>query len=349
MLDINSSTANRIKNIGGLVENYSVILPSSSKDIVRLAENIIVYGSGGNNKVFNFFLIFFLAKRLLSTGQYDILSIQDQYFLGFLGLFLSKLYKVPLEIQVHGFEKFRGFRAIFARFVIKRANVVRAVSLRLKNSLIKEFGIKESKVYVLPLFVLIGKHTRNLEVKNTFNFLTVARLVPVKNIDLQIKAMVSLSNKYPEVRLKIVGDGPEKGRLIRLVLKLKLGDIVEFVGYQKEVDSWYENADVFVLSSDSEGWGVVVIEAASYGLPIIMTDVGCAGEFIHNKENGIIIPVKDVTALNEAMIDLVEKPELRMTLGKKAKESSESIMNLEFYLKKQIDGWCLGVENFLNK
>jgi len=94
-----------------------------------------------------------------------------------------------------------------------------------------------------------------------------------------------------------------------------------------------------LLTSNYEGWGIVVVEAAAYGLPIIMTDVGCAGELIKNGESGIIIPVVDQKELEKEMIRLVDDTELREKLGRGAKQAIKKLPTKEETLKLYKKSW----------
>ena len=104
--------------------------------------------------------------------------------------------------------------------------------------------------------------------------------------------MAELIKKYPNTELWIVGDGLERKKLELEIAKYKLENSVKLFGWQNNPDEFYSQADAFLLTSNYEGWGMVVIEAADYGLPIIMTDVGCAGELIENEKSGLVVPVK---------------------------------------------------------
>ena len=203
-----SNLAVRVIEYGNLVEKYNVIVPSAKKEEISLSEKVIAYGSGGGNKLMQFFKIYNLAKKILREEKYNIITVQDQYYLALIGLCLVKKIKLGLEIQVHGFEKYYGLRKLIAKYVLPRASSVRCVSQRLKKQLINELGIKKEKITVVPIFV----DTANLPplqrgIKGgdrlcptfkggirgvNFIFLTVGRLVPVKNISLQIEAMQKL-------------------------------------------------------------------------------------------------------------------------------------------------------------
>jgi glycosyltransferase involved in cell wall biosynthesis len=98
-----------------------------------------------------------------------------------------------------------------------------------------------------------------------------------------------------------------------------LSDKVEFFNWTDDVYAWYKIADAYVLSSNYEGWALVIIEAASCGLPIIMTDVGCAGEVIKDRESGLVLPLNNEEKLTEAMSMIIEDKELREKIGENAR------------------------------
>ena len=326
VLDPNSKTAKRVAEYRNLVEKYIVLVPNNQ------------------SKILSFFDLYCRAKDAVEKEKIDLIIVQDPYFIGLLGYFLAKKYGIRLEIQIHGFEKFFGIRKLISKFVISHADSIRVVSQRLKTRLINEFWVKESKITVIPIFVPMPnffsiEKFKNKDKESRFIFLTVGRLVPVKNIALQIEAFKKISDKYPKAELWIVGDGPEKNNLIKKISDNKLQDRVKLLGYQENVDDFYEQADVFLLTSDSEGWGMVVIEAATYGLPIIMTDVGLAGEIIVNNESGLVVPVGDKRALIQVMIKLIENPDLRLNLAAGAIEAIKKLPAKEDVLKLYKESW----------
>jgi glycosyltransferase involved in cell wall biosynthesis len=333
VLNKNSVLAGRVIEYGGLVDEYAIVVPSVNEEIIQLSEKAIAYGSGGETKLSQFFKIYQLAKKLLAEENFNVLTVQDQYYLALIGSFLAKKYKFGLEIQVHGFEKYYGLRKIIFNYVLPRADAVRCVSQRLKKQLMDKFKISESKITVVPIFTEIKVAAKKDEVtKNKFIFLTVGRLVPVKNIAMQIEAMKEVIKKYPNLELWIIGDGSEKKNY-------ELDKNIKLLGWKDDLKEFYNMADAFVLSSNYEGWGMVVIEAASYGLPIIMTDVGCAGEVIKNNESGLIIPVGDKEKLVAAMIKIVEDKELRKKIGENAKLAISQLPTKEKILDLYKKSW----------
>ena len=353
ILDKNSNLSQRIVEYGNLVNNYIVVVPDKNYKEIRLSEKVFVYGSGGGNKIFKLFNVYKTAKKLLKQGKFDVITVQDQYYLALIGLFLAKKFKIGLELQIHGFEKYSGLRKVIANFVIPRANAIRCVSQRLKRQLIKELGMKEEKITIVPIHVNLKSKILNLKNKENkerglnskFIFLTVGRLVSVKNIGLQIKAVLEVVKNYPNTELWIVGDGAEKSNLKSQISKLKLENNVKLLGWQNNLEEFYVKADAFLLTSDYEGWGMAVVESANYGLPIIMTDVGCAGELIENEKSGLIIPVNDQTKLEEAMIRIINDDDMRKKLAEGVFLAIKNLPSQEETMALYKQSWERAIKN----
>ena len=337
ILDPQSRVAHRAISYSGLVEQYDVIVPDTEKKKQELSDKVTAHGTGGTNKISQLFRVCRVARRLFRKNKFDCITVQDQYYLGLVGLRLSRKYKVGLELQIHGFEKFNGLRKLIANFVIPRADVIRVVSERLKTRMISEFNVSEEKITVIPIFTEVKIKERDSKKENEkFIFLTVGRLVEIKNISLQIVVMKELIMGGEKIELHIVGSGPFEERLKEEARGLSQ---IKFLGWQDELEKYYKEADAYLLTSDYEGWGMVIIEAASYGLPIIMTDVGCAGEVIKNEKSGIVIPVGDKEKLKEAMKWVVKDKELSVKIGKGAQEAVLKSPNREETLKLYLKSW----------
>lgn len=331
-----SALAKRVVDYGELVEKYTIIVPNQINEAVELSEKVKVYGSGGSNKLRQFIKIYKLANKLCREKEYVIITVQDPYYLALIGLYLSRKIKIGLEIQVHGFEKHYGFRKTIAKYVLPRAGAVRCVSQRLKQELINDFGVKEKNITVVPIYIelrITSASWRNeLRIKGNadkFVFLTVGRFVPVKNIGLQIEAMGDVIKKYPDSQLWIIGDGPEKKNYESKIADFELEKNIKLFGWKDNLEKYYSAADCFLLTSNYEGWGLAIVEAAGLALPIIMTDVGCAGEFIKDGESGLIIPVNNKQSLTEAMLKIMADENLRKRLGKNAKSAAARLLDKE--------------------
>ena len=121
--------------------------------------------------------------------------------------------------------------------------------------------------------------------------------------------------------------------------KLKLENNVKFLGWQNNPGEFYSQADTFLLTSYYEGWGMAVVEAVGHSLPIIMTDVGCAGELIKNGESGIVIPVNNQAKLEEAMMRLINDENLRKKLAEGAFSAIKNLPSKEETLALYKKSW----------
>jgi len=168
---------------------------------------------------------------------------------------------------------------------------------------------------------------------NSYVIGIVGRLSEEKrHIDL-IRAFSLVTDEYPRSRLIIVGDGPLKSRLLDEVSKLGLSKNVDFKGFQSDVSPYYKEMDIFVLPSRTEGFGIVLLEAMAYGLPVIAANKGGIREIVVNDENGLLMETSDRVALASAIKSLIKSPEKRRELGENARKLAEG----KFHPQKYID------------
>jgi glycosyltransferase involved in cell wall biosynthesis len=133
--------------------------------------------------------------------------------------------------------------------------------------------------------------------------------------------------------LTIVGDGEDRELIEHLVAHLGIQDHVRLVGYQspEEVRSQLERADVFVLPSFAEGVPVSLMEAMAVGLPVVTTSIAGVRELVEDGISGYVVNPGDPVALSERVLELLEGPELRMTMGKQGRAKVEA----EFDVRKE--------------
>jgi glycosyltransferase involved in cell wall biosynthesis len=160
--------------------------------------------------------------------------------------------------------------------------------------------------------------------RQRYLLLYVGRLVGEKRVDVLIEALRRLSTKRSDIGLVIVGDGPERERLERLAQAMPY---VYFAGFQDQSDlpKYYGVADIFVLPSEWEPWGLVVNEAMASGLPVIATrKVGAARDLIIEGENGYLVPENDPVAQASAIDRACESEQHLLLLGEKARCAVQS-------------------------
>jgi len=221
-------------------------------------------------------------------------------------------------------------RKIMMRISYARAYIIVAVSNGIKEILEKTFDVKPGKITVIhnpiSLEEIRDKCLEEIEHpyfenKNTNVIITAGRLTKEKRYDLLLKAFALASKEKENIRLIILGKGKLQGKLEALASRLNIEKYVDFAGFQSNPFVWISKANMFVLSSDHEGFPMVLLESMACGTPVISTDCTSGpGEIITSGKNGILVPTGDEEALAGAILDLVGNDEKRNRLSEEAKK-----------------------------
>jgi L-malate glycosyltransferase len=151
-----------------------------------------------------------------------------------------------------------------------------------------------------------------------FTLISVGRLVRAKNFDTLLRAVAVARAAVPDLGLWIVGSGEEGPALRQLSAELDLGSVVRFCGERRDVGNWLHAADVFVLSSTSEGLPISMLEAMAVGLPSIVTEVGALPELVTLSGAGKTVPVRNVDCLARAIVEFATRRHELASLGEQA-------------------------------
>jgi glycosyltransferase involved in cell wall biosynthesis len=159
-----------------------------------------------------------------------------------------------------------------------------------------------------------------------FHVLSVGTLKPVKDHTTLLEAFASLPPGL-RARLTIVGDGPLRKELSELTQRLGLTSTVRFTGFEIDPSDWYRTADVFVLSSRWEGFGNVIVEALSFGLPVVSTDCPSGpSEILEGGRYGTLVPVGDPPALARAIEQSRDRPVDRALQVRRSRDFSVDVI-----------------------
>lgn len=164
--------------------------------------------------------------------------------------------------------------------------------------------------------------------------LHIGRFHPAKNHNLLVKAFLLASKEVENLTLWLIGDGPLKNKIQKLVYSLELQNKIQFLGIKKNINELLSKADIFVLSSKWEALPLSLIEAMAAGKAIISTAVGGIVDIIKNYENGILLPPDNYVELAKKIVELVKNPELRKKLGENAKQFAEKNLDISITAKK---------------
>jgi len=226
--------------------------------------------------------------------------------------------------------------------IYKNAIIINPDSTRTAEIIKKEFGINEEKIRIIPPPTDFSKLNKNNEVKIKLDFdyiLFVGRLDKRKNLEVLLKAFKNLNKNLTQLKLVILGDGPEKINLEEETRKMGIAKDVIFTGFQPDdvkVD-YLKQAKVFVLSSAQEGFGIVLVEALGVGVPVVSTDCGGPSDIVEDGKNGYLTKVGDHKELAERIHELLIDENLRKEFGIYGKRSVMKKFSIEKIGKKFLE------------
>lgn len=211
------------------------------------------------------------------------------------------------------------------------------------TSIDKEKYLRLSKnVYLIPNFLpFYPEEKSSLEQKK---ILSVGRLTKRKGFDMLIQAISFIKNEIKDWNIEIIGEGEEKENLLNLIKKEKLEKNIIITSPTTKIIEKYLESSIYVMSSTYEGFGMVLAEAMSCGVPCISFDCPTGpGDIIENNIDGILVEEKNTIALAEAIKKIIKDENLRKEMGKKAK------LNILKYSKIEIASkWILFLKNEKN-
>jgi glycosyltransferase involved in cell wall biosynthesis len=151
---------------------------------------------------------------------------------------------------------------------------------------------------------------------------TACRLVPIKGVDVLIRAFADLSAEFPGLHLEIAGDGPERERLEKCAAETRVGPRIRFLGWRGNLVEDLRRWRLFVMPSLEEAFGVAALEAMAVGLPLVGTRVGGLPELIEDGRTGLLVPPGDPEALGRAIRSLLLRPGLMLSMGTAGREKA---------------------------
>jgi glycogen(starch) synthase len=161
--------------------------------------------------------------------------------------------------------------------------------------------------------------------------LCLGRLAVQKGFDVALTALASITDRFPNARLIVAGDGPERSSLERRVAELGLGNVVDFVGWVSPHDvlPLINTATMVVIPSRWEGLPSVVLQAAVMARPVVATLVSGLSEVVVHRNTGLLVEPEDSQALAEAIVLLLDQSETAVRMGLAARRRVQELFNWE--------------------
>jgi L-malate glycosyltransferase len=232
----------------------------------------------------------------------------------------------------------RRKRIMANRLLLERRDRVIAVGEAVRQALLHNEGIPARRVGVIHNGIDLARFTARSEDRRAVRqelgigpvdllLLQVARLDPIKDHATALRTVARVAAQRPDVRLLIVGEGPQLHAIQEQMVQQQLSDRVRLLGLRTDVPRLLAAADVFLLTSTSEGIPLTVLEAMAAGVPVVSTAVGGVGEIIADGVTGLLAPPGDDAALADAVGRLAAQPDFRREMSRRGRERVETLFS----------------------
>lgn len=320
--------------IGGIQQynrNFFRAVSENKDDIlaIELKNGVFI---GKLRFIINFFWSLFLFRPNLIICGHVNFSI--------LGYLVKKIFNIKYAVFTHGIEIW-NLKNSFQIKALKEAKIITAVSLYTKKRIIEQIPNAESKIFTLFNSIdgerfKIKEKSLNLSRKHGLTdkktILTVARLSAdekYKGYDKVILSLPYIILKIPNIKYILIGSGDDAPRIKKLIGDLKLENYVIFAGKVEfeELIDYYNIADVFVMPSKGEGFGIVFLEALVCGKPVIAGNQDGSRDAVLDGGLGILVNPDNINEISEAIVKVLKK------------EVSEKLLDGDYLRKKVLEAY----------
>jgi glycosyltransferase involved in cell wall biosynthesis len=271
------------------------------------------------------FLLAAISFRMMVAARKADIIHANWGILGAAAVVLRPFHRRPVVVMIHGTDLSSKNKLITSvtRWAIRRANAVITNSPENYAFVCQLRQDKENCWYInngvqYPSDEKLAEFRKKYKRQDgVINIVSVARLIPERRYDIVLRAFAKIHSQKGNMFLTIVGDGPDFERLKSLAAELNLSDSIRFTGRvpHSEVFKYMASADIYASATTVETHGSSVAEAAAYGLPAVVTQVGFPAELVVDGKTGFVVEPNDESALAEAMIKLTQDAELRQKAG----------------------------------
>ncbi len=242
-------------------------------------------------------------------------------------------YEVPIVTTLHGTDitivgRDPAYQPV-VNYSINQSDGVTAVSDYLRRETYERFSIRK-EIEVIPNFI----DTRRFRRMNKDHFkralcpngekllIHVSNFRPVKNAPHVVEVFHRLLSEAQPVKLLLVGDGPDRATCERMARELGVYDDIRFLGKQEPIEEILSIADVFLMPSGSETFGLAALEAMACGVPVVASNIGGLPELISDGDTGFLCPLDDISCFTDRARSLVEDDQLQLRMGDSARQSA---------------------------
>ncbi len=284
-------------------------------------------------------LIFLLSKRIFS-GLDLIVSV---YFVpnGVYTTLIGRIFGIPIIQVLPGSDLNIIKKSKVLQNLLHRSEGV-AVRGRHSFSEVISLGVERSKIFILDNLLEFP----NIKSANTthsikeFDLIFVGYFRPMKRLDLLLLIIKDLKDKYSgHLKVALLGDGPIRTHIELLIDKYELSENVYLPGHIENVGDYYLRSRVFVLTSESEGLNMAMIEAMAYGLPVVVSNVNDLSDVVIDGENGFLIKYGEILDYVERIIHLLKDDESYNRISNNAKTTIQNLCENNYSLETLSKVW----------
>lgn len=282
-----------------------------------------------------------LATKMLEVAESAGLDLLHVHYAiphsvsAYLARAMSAPRRLPFITTLHGTDitlvgRDRSYLPI-TRFSIEQSDGVTAVSQYLKQRTVQEFDVRKP-IEVIPNFVNCDLYCRAPEDVRAQHraqwapggepvLMHLSNFRPVKRVPDVVEIFARVRQQLP-AKLVLIGDGPDRGTAEYLVRQKKLTADVHFLGKQERVHDKLGSADLFLLPSELESFGLAALEAMACEVPVVATNVGGVPEVVTDGEDGYLVAAGDVEAAAARAIEILRRPDRGRVMGQRARQNA---------------------------
>ncbi len=294
-----------------------------------------------------------LASRMFQVAveeQLDLLHVHyaiPHSVSGYLAKQMIAPRRLPVITTLHGTDISlvgvdRSYLPI-TKFSIEQSDGVTSISQHLKDRTYREFGVKHA-IEVIPNFVNCSEFVKKsaCELRRRFALddekivVHISNFRPVKRVTDVVEIFDRVHQKMP-AQLLMVGDGPDRANAEYLASIKKIRDRVHFVGKQEAINDYLGMADLLLLPSDDESFGLVALEAMACEVPVIASKVGGLHEVVRDGVDGYLIAPRNIEAMSARAMEILSDPDLAKRLGRQGREWAEANFCTSIVIPKYIE------------
>ncbi len=332
----NAEDFQRMIGYAAHLDEYIVVANSYKRHGLKprhLAPHVEAIPTDGIGPLHSLWRMFWIGAKILRERRISLIQAQDPLITGMVAVVLGKIFHLPVNVCIYGPNVYDphwlashwSYRLLapVSRWIIRQCRGIQVDGQLTARRLIAA-GVSPERVAVKPVVPMNLEAFLQIEraPHTPARLLFAGRFAAQKNLGMLMEVVKILRARGASpFELTLVGEGPGADSLQATVAREGWRDIVKFRGQmtREQIAGAFADADIFVLTSDFEGFPRVLMEAAAAALPIVTTGVSGADEAIVDGTTGYIVPVRATEAFAEKLASLIASPELRSRMGNAAR------------------------------